>query len=96
MRRKNAAHLPRNPATPLCSMFSWSMALFMDNIYTYVTSSYHHHHLQVNDSGGVLDPLTAQQSFDHIDQLRLNSDVDHCLVETHLVVVVITDVAPGW
>ena len=79
------------------------MALFIDNIYYiyiyksfYVTSSYPHQHLQVNDSGGVLDPLTAQQSFDHIDQLRFNSDVDHCLVETHLVVVVITDVAPGW
>merc|ERR1712192_75395 len=39
--------------------------------------------LQVNDGGGVLDPLTAQQSLDQTDQLWLHSQVDHCLVKTN-------------
>ena len=45
------------------------------------------HHLQVNDGRGVLDPLTSEQPLDHIDQLWLHCQVDHCFVQTNLIIM---------
>ena len=40
--------------------------------------------LQVDDGGGVLDPLTPQKLLDHVDEPRLHGQVDHRLVRTDL------------
>ena len=40
--------------------------------------------LQVDDGGGVLDPLTPQKFLDHVDEPRLHGQVDHRFVETDL------------